>query len=144
MKQGESVMFDIEQSLGFALSKANQRIAAVFEEELKTYRITPRQFILLTILWKKEGVSQVELSRKTGVDRATLVGIIDRMEEAGLLERRPCPKDRRVHRVWLTERGRGFEEDLVNAADRVRERIVQRISPGEYMQLRQLLSRLRS
>lgn len=137
-------MFDIEQSVGFALSKANQRIAAAFREELNEHCITPRQFILLAILWKTEGLSQVELSRKIEVDRTTLVGIIDRLEEAGFLERRPCPRDRRAHRVWLTERGRGLEDDLAAAVDRVRERIAERMLPDEYKQLRQLLNRLRS
>ncbi len=137
-------MFDIEQSVVFALSKANQRIAAVFREEFNEHCITPRQFILLAILWKTEGLSQVELSRKIEVDRTTLVGIIDRLEEAGFLERRSCPTDRRAHRVWLTERGRGLEDDLAAAVDRVRERIAERMLPDEYKQLRQLLNRLRS
>ncbi len=137
-------MFDIEQSVVFALSKANQRIAAVFREEFKDHCVTPRQFILLAMLWKTDGLSQVELSQKTEVDRTTLVGIIDRLEEAGLLERRSCPKDRRSHRVWLTNKGRCLEEDLAAAADKVREKIVERMLPGEYKQLRQLLNRLRS
>ncbi|HLO25708.1 MAG TPA: MarR family transcriptional regulator [Geobacteraceae bacterium] len=136
-------MFDIEQSVGFALSKANQRVSAVFKEEFKDYCITPRQFILLAILWKTDGLSQIALSKKTDIDRTTIGGIIDRLEKAEFLERRPSPEDRRAHLVWLTDKGRCLEDDLCRAANRVRGRIAERILPGEYKQVKRLLDKLR-
>lgn len=135
-------MFDLEQSLGFALSKANQCVSAIFREEFKDYCITPRQFILLAILWKTDGLSQIELSKKTEIDRTTMGGIIDRLEKAELLERKPSTEDRRAHRVWLTDKGRCLEGDLCQAAYRVRDRIAEQIIPGEYKQLEHLLNKL--
>lgn len=136
-------MFDIEHSVGFALSKANQRVSAVFKEEFKDYGITPRQFILLAILWKTDGLSQIALSKKTDIDRTTIGGIIDRLEKAEFLERRPSPEDRRAQLVWLTDKGRDLEEDLCRAANRVRGRIAERILPGEYKLVKRLLDKLR-
>jgi MarR family transcriptional regulator, lower aerobic nicotinate degradation pathway regulator len=135
-------MFDIQQSVGFSLAKAHQRISAVFKEEFKEYGITQQQFILLAILWKTDGLSQVELSRKTKIDRTTMTGIVDRLEKAEILERRPSAEDRRAHRIWLTEKGKCLEEDLYRAACRVRDRFAEWIMLGEYEQLKRLLNKL--
>ena len=135
-------MFDIEQSVVFALSKATQRVSVVFREEFKECCLTPPQFILMAILWKTDGLSQSELSKRTKIDRSTLGGIIDRLEEAECIERKPAPEDRRAHRVWLTGKGRCLEEGLGRAAYRVRHRIDERLIPGEYKQLKRLLNKL--
>ena len=135
-------MFDIEQSLGFAFYKVNQRVSALFKEEFRDYRITPGQFILLATLWKADGLSQTDLSKKTKIDRTTTGGIIDRLEKAGLLKRAPTSEDRRAHRVYLTDKGKGLEQNLCRAAYRVRDRIVERILPGEHIHLKQLVNKL--
>jgi DNA-binding MarR family transcriptional regulator len=139
---GESSMFDIEQSVGFALAKAHQRFSAVLKEELKDHCITPRQFILLAMLWKTDGLTQIELSKKSDIDRTTLVGIIDRLEKAELLERKPSPEDRRAHLIRLTDKGRCLEQRLAGTVSRIRDRIEKRIVPEEYRQLNQLLNKL--
>ncbi|HEX8992963.1 MAG TPA: MarR family transcriptional regulator, partial [Anaerolineales bacterium] len=125
-------MFNIEQSVTFMLSKAIQGVSAVFNEELKGHGITPRQFMLLAILWKTDGLCQTELARRAGIDKATMGGIIDRLEKAEFLERRPSPDDRRTHEVWLSHKGRCLEEDLCHAACRARDRIRGLMLPGEY------------
>ena len=135
-------MLDIEQSVVFALSKATQRVSAVFREEFKEYCITPPQFILMAILWKTNGLSQHELSKRTRIDRTTLGGIIDRLEEAEFIERRPSPEDLRIHRVWLRDKGRCLEQYLCHTVYRVRHRIAERLIPGEYKQLKRLLNKL--
>lgn len=136
-------MFDIEQTVVFAVSKASQRIFAVFREEFQEYGLTPPQYIVLAILWKSDDVSQIELAKRSRVDRTTLSGIIDRMEKAGLVEREPSLEDPRANRVRLSEKGRAhFEQEFSRAAFRVRRRIAERLVPGEYRQLKQLLNKL--
>ncbi|MDR3579227.1 MAG: MarR family transcriptional regulator [Oryzomonas sp.] len=135
-------MFDIEQSVGFGLSKARQCISAVFKEEFKDYGITLRQFMLLAFLWETDGLSQIELARKTDIDRATMVGIIDRLEKAEILRRTSSAEDRRAHLVWLTEKGRRLEQDLCRTAHKAQDRIKERMTPGEYKQLKRLLHKL--
>jgi MarR family transcriptional regulator, lower aerobic nicotinate degradation pathway regulator len=135
-------MFDIEQSVVFALSKASQRVSAVFKEEFKDYGITPGQFILLAMLWKTDGLSLQELTKRTRIDRTTLGGITDRLEGAGFLVRKTSAEDHRAHQVWLTDQGRFFERDLGLAAYRVRRKISERLAPAEYKQLKLLLNKL--
>src|SRR5512133_661336 len=135
-------MFDIEQSLGFGFYKVNQRVSAIFKEEFKEFGITQGQFILLATLWKADGLSQIDLSKKTRIDRTTTGGIIDRLEKDELLKRTATPEDRRAHLVYLTDKGRSLQQDLGRAAYRVRNRVVEQILPGEYIQLKQLINKL--
>ena len=135
-------MFDIEQSLGFGFYKVNQRVSAIFKEEFREFGITQGQFILLATLWKGDGLSQIDLSKKTSIDRTTTGGIIDRLEKDDLLKRTAIPEDRRTHLIYLTDKGRGLQQDLCCAAYRVRNRVVEQILPGEYIQLKQLINKL--
>jgi len=135
-------MFNIEQSMEFALAAAHKRISAAFKKEFEEYGVTPPQFTLLAILWKRDGLSQVELSQKTEIDRTTLVGIIDRLEKSELIKRQSFPGDRRAYRIFLTDKGKGLEEKLCQAACRVQDRISQRIISGEYYLLKRLLNKL--
>lgn len=135
--------FNIEKSVGFLLAKAHQRLYAHFRRELANYAITPPQFALLAFLWRKDGLSQTELSEMTEVDRTTIGGLIDRLEKAGLVQRRPNPADRRAYSVHLTEQGKALEKELTPIALRVRERTAAGLAPGEYAKLCELLEKLR-
>jgi DNA-binding MarR family transcriptional regulator len=111
-------MYDIEQSIGFLLAKAYQRGWATLREEIDQYDLTPPQFALLSFLWQQDGLTQVELSEKSQVDRSTIGGLIDRLERGGFLERRQLPQDRRAYKIYLTERGKSMEDTLSACADR--------------------------
>ena len=135
-------MFDIEQSIIFTLAKAYQHVTADFKEEFEGCGITPPQFILLAFLWEKEGLSQVELSQVTKIDRASMVGIIDRLEKSGFLTRQTCSEDRRINRVWLTDKGKSLEQEFCQVACRVMDRITVRITPEGCVRLQDLLVKL--
>jgi len=135
--------FDIEKSVGFLLAKAHQRLYAHFREALSGYGITPPQFALMAFLWKRDGLSQAELSQLSEVDRTTIGGLVDRLANAGLVVRRPNPADRRVHLIHLTEAGKELEGELSALALQVRERISADLAPGEYEKLCELLVKLR-
>jgi len=135
--------FDIEKSVGFLIAKAYQRLFSCFRARLESHGITPPQFALLAFLWKQDGLSQVELSEKTEVDRTTLSGLIDRLQKLELVERRRHPADRRIWLVHLTPSGRRLEEQLVPIALQVREQFTVNLENGEYRQLCELLKKLR-
>jgi DNA-binding MarR family transcriptional regulator len=135
--------FDIEQSVGFLVAKAYQRLFSCFRARLEPYGITPQQFALLAFLWKQDGLSQAELSEKTEVDRTTLSGLIDRLQKLELVERCRHPADRRVWLVRLTPTGRSLEEKLVPIALQVREQFTVNLEGAEYRQLCDLLKKLR-
>ncbi|WP_248931044.1 MarR family winged helix-turn-helix transcriptional regulator [Paenibacillus hamazuiensis] len=72
---------------------------------LQDYEVYPGQPPLLMRLLERNGQSQSELAAKMRVKPATLTVMITRMQKNGLLERKPDPRDQRVSRVFLTEKG---------------------------------------
>ena len=79
-------------------------------ELFRTYDLTDVQYNVLSLLKRQSGegggLTQVELSRMMLVNRANITTLIDRMERAGLVARRPVPEDRRYNIIALTDKGR--------------------------------------
>jgi DNA-binding MarR family transcriptional regulator len=78
-------------------------------EALGLYRGQPS---VLQALWEQEGLMHTELARRLQVQPATITKMLQRMEKAGFVERRPDPNDQRVSRVYLTEAGRAVRTDV--------------------------------
>ena len=75
-----------------------------------------------------EGLTQRELAGLMAIENPTLVRLLDSLEEQNLIERRPCPRDRRARRLHLTENGRSFMNELTARADQLREEMLEGIS----------------
>jgi len=135
--------YDIEQNIGFLLAKAYQRGFAMFRDRLTCYGITPPQFSLLAFLWKQDGLSQTELSEKSQIDRATMVGLVDRMEDEGLVKREKHASDRRAWRICLTEKGRALEGELCPIATEVTGRLTSKLGEREVRELKKILTKIR-
>jgi DNA-binding MarR family transcriptional regulator len=136
-------MYDINNSLGFLLSKAYQRVWAIMREEIESYDLTPPQFGLLAFLWKEDGLTQVELSEQGQIDRTTVGGVVDRLEKVGLVERRQHPQDRRAYKIHLTERGKELEGPLTECANRSLMKFTKGLNDAEVSELRRMLNILR-
>jgi DNA-binding MarR family transcriptional regulator len=136
-------MYDIENSVGFLLAKAYQRGWALFKEELDAYEMTPPQFALMNFLWQKDGLTQVELSEVSQVDRTTVGGLIDRLAKLGMVERHPHPQDRRAHLIRLTQKGKELEAPLTEAAKRVTKRFTAGLEQDDLAKLIGMLKILR-
>jgi DNA-binding MarR family transcriptional regulator len=136
-------MFDIETSVGFLLAKAYQRAWALFREELDSYDMTPPQFGLMSFLWQQDGLSQVELSERSQVDRTTMGGLIDRLEKIGMVERQPHPQDRRAYQIRLTIKGKSLELPLTEMAHRATSRFTANLKQDDIAELVRILEILR-
>jgi DNA-binding MarR family transcriptional regulator len=95
------------------------------------YGVTTSQWKILVLLRKREGLSQVEIQEELGVEGATVSGLVQRMIRLDLLERRPDIDDKRVLRVFLTERGRSLERALTPLAQEVVDRAFKGFSDDE-------------
>lgn len=135
--------FDIEESAGFLVAKAYQRLFSCFRTGLEPFGVTPQQFALMAFLWRQDGLSQAELSEQAEIDRTTLSGLVDRLQKLALVERCRHPADRRIWLVRLTPAGRALEAKLVPVALQVRERFTANLDDNEYRDLCDLLKKLR-
>jgi DNA-binding MarR family transcriptional regulator len=79
-------------------------------EVLETVGLTPALFGLLNVIGAREGAIQQELGAAMGIDRSTMVSLIDQLESAGIARRRPSPTDRRAREIAITPKGRRLLE----------------------------------
>ncbi len=95
----------LERSPIHLLHRAGQCAGDIFQSEMATSNLTPRQFAVLITVAHNEGLSQTNLVDRTGIDRSTLADIIRRMLKKGLIQRRRTREDARAYAVKLTEEG---------------------------------------
>ena len=89
---------------GHLVRRLQQVAVRLFAEALGD-ELTPVQFAALAAIAREPGMDQAALSASIGYDRATIGGVIDRLQLRDLLERVPDPADRRLKRVHLTAAG---------------------------------------
>ncbi|KKX56560.1 MarR family transcriptional regulator [Brevibacillus borstelensis] len=132
----------IEDCFGFLLGKAYQKVFQLEKARLSEYGVTPVQFVLLHVLWEKDGQKGVELGSRLRLDGATITGLLDRLEQMGLIERRPSPTDRRTNLIYLTPRGRELEKPLNEISDEVNREAMSIFREEELAMLKSMLTRL--
>ena len=133
-------MDQIEDCLSFYLGKAYQRVTQSAKQRLAAYGITPVQYALLKVLWEHDQQSGAQLGERLLLDSATMTGLLDRLEHAGLIERRAHATDRRVNKVALTARGRDLQAPLDREMDQLNQDFLGEFPPEERKLLRNLLT----
>ena len=108
----------IEDCISFLIGKAAQQTARRARDKLASFGVTPVQYAVLHALWQQDGQSGSELGARLAIDSATITGIVDRLEAAKLIARRPDEAgDRRINRAVLTDHGRSLQVPLDLAMD---------------------------
>ena len=131
----------VEDCISFLVGKAAQQIAGRARDKLAPYEVTPTRYAVLNVLWERDGQSAAEVGARLLIDSATITGVIDRLETAGLLERRRDLEDRRIQRLFLTAKGRALQEPLDRAMDELNDEVRDRLgrqAPGFWRGLRRL------
>jgi DNA-binding MarR family transcriptional regulator len=131
-------------SLGFLVHDIARLIRADFAARPESRQITQTQWRTLAYLARMEGCRQNELAAVLEVRPITLGRLLDRLEGAGLVERRPDPLDRRAVRLHLTARARARVERLRAVAGITYERALRGLSGAERARLLELLARVRT
>jgi DNA-binding MarR family transcriptional regulator len=125
--------------LGYRLRLAQQAVFRDFARSVP--HLSPGRVGILMLVEANPGVTQTRLAGAVNLDRSTLVGVLHRLEGAGLLERRRG-EDRRTNGLWLTRRGAGL---VARTKRRIRiheRRIASRLTRAERAQLLALLEKL--
>lgn len=131
------------ETIGFKLSRLPRLWRAILDERLAPLDLTQTRWVTLYHLWQMgDGQPQCDLARAIGVEAPSLVRTLDQLSDQGLIERRPCPHDRRTKRVYLTESAMPMLEQIVSIADQARTEILEGLSPQEVATLEDLLNRI--
>jgi DNA-binding MarR family transcriptional regulator len=133
---------DLPLLVGYNLRRAQLRVFQDFAAAVAGHDVTPGQFGVLTLIAANRGLNQSELGGAMGVDRSTVVTVIDKLESRRLVERRPAPKDRRSYALVLTPEGEALlarVRPLIQAHER---RIGGALSAAEQAEMIRLLRRV--
>ena len=110
---------DLKKQLITQLVESSRLLRNYIDHRAKGRGTTRAQWIVLFRLREQEGLSQVDLADVLELQPISLVRLLDRLVEHGLVERRHDPRDRRANRLFLTASGRQLADDL----DSLRESI---------------------
>lgn len=127
---------------GYLLNRAAQKCRDHFDELASPLGIKGRHYSVLALLDEAPGLTQIEMSGRLGIDRNTMVLLLNDLEALHLVERRRDPQDRRAHIVTLTEAGRDMLTQGTALAQRTNDKVFAPLTPDERALLRTLLSRL--
>ena len=100
----------LANQLCFPLYAAARSVTGLYAPRLKPLGLTYTQYIVLLVLWEKDGLSVSEIGGKLMLDNGTLSPLLKKMEQAGFVERRRRSEDDRVVEITLTEAGRALQE----------------------------------
>jgi DNA-binding MarR family transcriptional regulator len=117
--------------LGYLLKHAWLRFSELSDKALAPFGINGRELAVLTVLAGEASLSQQDAARRLGIDRTTMVAMLDGLEAKGLVERHPHPADRRRNMVELTAAGREALTGATRTADETERRFLTRLGDAD-------------
>lgn len=126
------IKFDFENSIGFVVNNTAKSFQKALDFELRKHvGVTLSQWRVVVTLVMHPGITQKEIADKVGIESATLVPVLDKMEGDNLLVRKPDAEDRRVNRIYLTSKCDELWESMLDCALRIRKSSTKDVSEND-------------
>jgi MarR family transcriptional regulator, transcriptional regulator for hemolysin len=129
-----------EHLLGFILNDVSRLLRTRFDQRARRYGLTRSQWRVLVHLARAEGIIQSGLAEILEIERMTLGRLVDRLEAAGWVERRPDKKDRRVRRLYLTATARPTLDDMMQLVTDMHDEALSGLSEEDLNRLMETLT----
>ncbi len=114
--------YDYQNSMGFIINSTAKMFVKALDSELrKSIGVTFSQWKILVMLSIKDGTTQKEIANGLGLEGATLIPILDKMEKDGLVVRKVDLADRRNNRIYRTDKAENLWPAMVDCALKMRE-----------------------
>ncbi|CAK1694297.1 MarR family transcriptional regulator, transcriptional regulator for hemolysin [Vibrio crassostreae] len=134
--------FDRQNSFGWMINVIANKATKDFDLELKKHGLSIALWPTLMCLWEEEGVTQRDIAAKSKVENSTTTRTLDKLEKLELVERRVDPNSRRSFRIYLTEKGKALEEQLVPIPVRLNKALMNELDAQEQQQMLKLLQKV--
>ena len=124
----------MKSNSGFYVSRIKQINTRLLNKLLAQKNITAvngEQGRILHVLWENDGISNQELSKRSGLAMSSLTTMLERMEEKNLLTRKGCPKDKRKCLLFLTEHANSLKKKYDEISDKMTKLSFEGISEDE-------------
>ena len=135
---------DMNDSVALLVADSSRFFRRRFDARARRIGVSRAQWQVLFALSRNEGINQAGLAEALDVETITVGRMVDRLEEAGLVERRADPADRRAWRLHLTDRAHPILDELRAVGDVVMKEAMAGIDDHEQAALGALLTRLRA
>lgn len=133
-----------DRNLGFLISDLHRLMTAAVDKEVGALGLTRSQLRVVLHLMRGDGLSQVALAEDLQLGKVTVGGLLDRLQDKGLIERRPHPSDRRTKLVYLNLPDPKIYDSIVEAGRDILDRVLVGISKTEQKLLIELLLRVKA
>jgi DNA-binding MarR family transcriptional regulator len=134
----------MEENIGTMVAQVARLMRRSFDERARKIGVTRPQWQVLSLLLRHEGINQGGLADILEVEPITLGRMIDRLQEAELVERRPDPADRRAWRLFNTAKGTALLDQLVPYTNETFEIALDGIAEGDRDRLMEMLMKIRA
>ena len=131
-------------NLGTMVADVSHLMRRAFDERARSSGLSRPQWRVMTMLRRHEGINQGGLAELVEVEPITLCRMVDRLQEAGLVERRADPADRRAWRLHLTDKARALLEEMRPMAFSLFDDAMTGLDPAERSDLFRMLERIRT
>ncbi len=129
MKNPPSSAQDFSRSSGFLVHDVARLLRRAFDRRVKHIGLTRAQWFVLAHLQRSDGQTQTTLADELDMDRAPLGKLIDRLEESGWVQRRLDPSDRRVKRIYKTDKIDPLAATMISVGESVYTEALNGVSP---------------
>ncbi len=123
-------------------TQAAKLLREAADEAMGRHGVRVGQHIVLSALWDQDGLTPGEIARRLGTTTPTIVNTATRMEEAGLVTRRPDPADARLVRLYLTPHGRSVRAPVREARAALEQHATATLTAAERTHLRSALAKI--
>ena len=132
----------LENQLCFPFYAVSRLIIRAYQEDLDRLGITYPQYLVLMVLWEKDGISVNEITEKLILNTNTVTPLLKRMEGMQLITRTPSKTDQRKVLVALTDSGRAMREQAAEIPFKLMNRLNNDISPAQMEEAAMLKNKL--
>jgi len=138
----QTVDYRLDRQIGFVLRRAHQYASEVFQSKIGDRNLTPQQFSVLAMLLERREIAQTKLGGLVAMDPATVLGVVQRLAQRGLVAVRTDPADGRRRLVQLTRDGHELARELIAIGPTISDEILAGLNEKERRDLLRLLDRL--
>jgi DNA-binding MarR family transcriptional regulator len=132
------------EDLLFEINETARAVRRLFDQRASAIGVTRAQWRVLARLKREPGLRQVELAERLDMEPITLCRIVDRLQEAGLVERKTDPSDRRAWLLELTAKADPVVKQLRGLAREIAEEAMDGITQVELRELQERLAAIRT
>ena len=132
----------LEGLIGYNARRAALAVIEVFLVRMKVYKLRPVDFSVLSLVTHNPGITSRQLCTTLGIQPPNLVGMVNELEQRGLIKRQPHPSDGRAMGLHLTASGKKLMREAEKTAAALEAEAASRLSPAETKTLIRLLKKI--